>query len=153
MAESNYTGVTSREVLIQDGHQVIYDFNLHHLDLIEKTFFPLEYETWCLTVPTSWKIELKCVRVPGNNGLYTFSVKLKRVDDSNRCVKASLHVSFYDVRGRVAFPPLISSKDIVEHDDELEDGFGDIPSADISHVVLVKVVIMIKRCHTETNFQ
>ncbi|GBL85848.1 hypothetical protein AVEN_63178-1 [Araneus ventricosus] len=150
MAEGNLKGVVTRDEQVSDGHKIIYKFKVYRLDFIERTFHPLEYNTQCRTIPTSWKMELKCERVSEVYDSYTFSIKLKRKDSSNHRVKASLYVSFYDVDGTPALYPISSSKDRMVHDDELHGTFYNILPSVLSKLVAVEVAIAVKKCHTGT---
>ncbi|GBN03907.1 hypothetical protein AVEN_221704-1 [Araneus ventricosus] len=151
MAEG-HKGISSKEEEIEDGHKIIYDVNLHRLDDIQRTYCPLQYQTRCRTIPTSWKIELKCERVPDENSSYTFSMMLKRLDLSDHRVYASFSVSIFDVSGMPIYPPL-ERDDRMVHDDELEATIDDFVPSDIGDLVNVTVTIIIKRCHDRTNWQ
>ncbi|GBM38735.1 Dynein assembly factor 3, axonemal [Araneus ventricosus] len=152
MAEGNYKGISSKKEEIEDGHKIIYDINFHHLDDIQRTYYPLHYQTQCRTIPTSWKIELMCKRVADENGPYAFSMTLKRLDPSDHRVYASFSVSIFDVSGMPIYPPL-ERDDRMVHDDELKATLDDFESSEIADIVSVTVTIIIKRCHERTNLQ
>ncbi|GBM30098.1 hypothetical protein AVEN_78501-1 [Araneus ventricosus] len=150
MAESNLKGVATRDEQLLDGHKVIYKFKVYRLDNIERMFYPLVYDTQCLTIPTSLEIELKCERVPEANNSYTFSFKLKRKDSSDHRVKTSIFVSFYDVHDTHVFYPISSNRDRMVHDDELLCTLDNIQPSMLSEVVAVEVTIAVQNCHTGT---
>ncbi|GBL85847.1 hypothetical protein AVEN_63177-1 [Araneus ventricosus] len=160
MAEGNPNEVVTWDVEIPNGHKVLFKLKVYRLDVVKRTFDPLEYNTQCRTIPTSWEIELKYERVQEVYGTYTFSVKLRRNDTSEHRVKASLYVSFYDVDDEPAFKPISAIKDRMVHDDglqgpldgELQCTSDNILPALLREVVAVEVCIRIQNCHTGTDW-
>ncbi|GBL85844.1 hypothetical protein AVEN_63174-1 [Araneus ventricosus] len=152
MAEGNQNGFVFWDEQIPNGHKAFFKLKVDRLDLIEKTFYPLDYYTSCRTIPTSWAIQLKYERMQDAIGSYTFSINLKRIDSSDHRVKASLYVSFYDVEDTLVFHPISSSIDRMAHD-ELKGMLENILPSMLSEVVSVEVKITIENCHEGTDWQ
>ncbi|CAL1288393.1 unnamed protein product [Larinioides sclopetarius] len=152
MAEGDLKGVVTSSEKLLNGHIVICLFNFYRLDVIKRTFFPLKYDTECRTIPTSWKIELKCEHESDVCESYDFSIKLKRQDSSGHRVKASLNASFYDTQGEPALYPISASKERMINDDELEGIVYCILPSTLREVAAVEVKITIQKCHGETDW-
>ncbi|CAL1268806.1 unnamed protein product [Larinioides sclopetarius] len=131
---------------IHNGHRIIYYLKFHRLDLIRRTFFRHASKTGCRVTDTEWQMALKCER-EAENDFYTYSVKIKRLDESHRGVKGSVAMHFFAVEGVPVYPPILSVQEKMASKDELEAKLNDIDSSDLREMVFIRIVVKIERCH------
>ncbi|KAF8791094.1 hypothetical protein HNY73_006021 [Argiope bruennichi] len=153
MAEDNFLSVITNNERLLDGHKIVHLFKVNRLDVTEKSFNPLEYDTQCPIIPSSWLLEMDCERMEVDGDSFIFSIKLKRKDSSNHRVKASFSVLFCDANGGALLHPISSTKGRMICEDELQSSLDNILPSALVEVACVEVTIIIQNCHAGSDWQ
>ncbi|GBN99802.1 hypothetical protein AVEN_200444-1 [Araneus ventricosus] len=138
---------------MSDGHQVVFNFHVHHLDgkLLWQTV--KDYDTDCRALPTSWLFEMHLQQVP-INGNVSIPVTLKRNDTANRPVNAYVTIGFTDPNCSSFFDDVISfGRRYVKPGEEIQENivlYIRLPEKRklFNEDLLVTVAIRIRSCHS-----